>query len=590
MSTSLNDNFMAVTMRGNLANPLYIPKKLIFEEKHDTWLTALISDDAETVKDFMSSAGEHDKQILLEGWINVETWLESGQSKSEGKALVCSTRRAWSLAAVACSHKVMAELVQAQIDIFQTDAECNNIIHSLIIHSSFCKESEQKLLGSYHYLHCIIPNDKFTQLLMMENSDRVRPLELAAHLQTIRFLDAIMNTPGAYLVKQKQCGLIVVNYYDVTEYESDKENRPWTQNPMFLLNFLGAHQLNDAHVRRILIEGILWKWMFCRSKAVLPFIWIWLLYRILIIIIAYFLADVMDPILLDVPNCGTGLDLSFGVRLASNIVIVICTSVSVIYDVYEKIRVHNVLIPKCLRKYPQKSGPQISRYHFYRGTQCAFNLALLALCMSRIIVICGGPHIPILGVYLLLIITIFGAVWSMFYFFQLVPSIGYYVMAIQMMLFDFLQFGILIFGCFIPFSLTFPRFISPDGNGTCPKEFSDTVSGIYSTFTVMLNMVDFRSFDAPSHEGLWLLHVLFVFGIAILLLNFLIAILSNSYNIVAANREVILCTQWMSISAMIDYRMPWFLKSLYCRLKMRQYTCEDGRYYVTNMRSITCDK
>lgn len=573
-------------MNANHQNPLYIPNDLLFGEQHTIWLKALIADNVDVVNSCIATANQFEKHILFEGWIKVVDWLEHNSPQSAERALVFCTRRAWSLAAVAGSHQVICKLFKEGIDIFQKDSLGNNVIHALIIHACACSDTEGKLLDTYIYLQDLLPRNQFSELLVMENSDRVRPLELAAHLQTMRLLDAIMNTPGPYLVKQKQCGLLVVNYYDVTEYESGEGSRPWAHNPMFLLMFLGVLKLNNNYVQKCFSQGVIHNWIQCRGRAIRPFIWVWLFLRITIVITAFFLADLIEPITEEIPSCGIRLALPFSFKLGFNILIVVYTTVLFIYDVYDVIHVHTYLNVSWKTNYPRRSGTTIANFVFYRGTQFLFNASMLGMCSSRISAVYGGPQIPDIVGQTAFIMVIFGSIWSLFFFVQLLPSIGYYVISIQRMLNDFAQFGAIIIISFIPYGITFPRFIMPNNNGTCPDEFSDPTSDFYSTFTAMLNMVDFRSFDAPSSRGLWLLHVIFVCEVVILLLNFLIAILSNSYNVVAANRDVILFLQWLSISSTIDYRMPWFLKSLYCTLKKHQYTYEDGRYYVIDVKSV----
>ena len=70
----------------------------------------------------------------------------------------------------------------------------NNIIHTLIIHTS--RHQELLHLKMYDYIVALISHEKLTSLLLAENADGLRPVELAAYFHTLRLLDAILRTAG----------------------------------------------------------------------------------------------------------------------------------------------------------------------------------------------------------------------------------------------------------------------------------------------------------------------------------------------------------------------------------------------------------
>ena len=164
-----------------------------------------------------------------------------------------------------------------------------------------------------------------------------------------------------------------------------------------------------------------------------------------------------------------------------------------------------------------------------------------------------GHHLPIYPTQMLFVIMVSCSVWSLLFFAQLMPVVGVYVMATQRMLHSLTRFGLIILIFVLPFGFIFPKFISRNHDGTCPEEFDSTISSFYTSFTIILNMVDFRSFDAPSKESLWLIHVFYITFVAVLLLNFLIAILSDSFQYIADNLDVVCIIQWLSIMASIDF-------------------------------------
>ena len=105
-------------------------------------------------------------------------------------------------------------------------------------------------------------------------------------------------------------------------------------------------------------------------------------------------------------------------------------------------------------------------------------------------------------------------------------------------------------------------------------------------------MEDFVDYDVPDSSVLFILHVVFVFVIAILLVNFLIALLSTSAGKVQEHQDTIVMIQRLSIINTVERRLrkcfDWYFK----RMCQYLYVEENGRIYLvavkTNInRSIT---
>ena len=101
----------------------------------------------------------------------------------------------------------------------------------------------------------------------------------------------------------------------------------------------------------------------------------------------------------------------------------------------------------------------------------------------------------------------------------------------------------------------------------------------------MLNMIDLTEYDVLDDITLYGLHIVYVFMIAILLLNFLIALLSTAAAEVALNRYAIMVVQRLSVLCLIERRFSWALYWLYKPISKRLFTCKDGRIYIVGVRS-----
>ena len=101
----------------------------------------------------------------------------------------------------------------------------------------------------------------------------------------------------------------------------------------------------------------------------------------------------------------------------------------------------------------------------------------------------------------------------------------------------------------------------------------------------MLNMIDLTTYDVLDDLTIYALHVVYVFMVAILLLNFLIALLSTAAADVALNRDAIMVVQRLSVLCLIERRFSWALRWLYKPIYKRLLTCKDGKLYIVSVQS-----
>ena len=231
------------------------------------------------------------------------------------------------------------------------------------------------------------------------------------------------------------------------------------------------------------------------------------------------------------------------------------TTLCLTYDIYDIITLRK-FFPLGRKIYPLPYGEVVAQYAFYRVFQIIYNICLLFFGIFRIV-----SHrvdyrvLPVFVYELFFLVTIFGSVWSMLYFF------------------------IVYFSC-----LSLPYF----PNGTCPAEFDSITAISYTTFTVILNMVNFHSFSTPSAEGLWLVHVCFVSIVSIFVLNFLIAVLSDAYREVAFHSATTLSVQWLLITAIVEHRMPKVMSGFLEISKKKYFHYSSGRYFIKIARIMPC--
>ncbi len=72
----------------------------------------------------------------------------------------------------------------------------NNVFHVLVVNSLVQPHRERQMADSFRHLVSILPEPEVKTLLLTENDQGLRPLELAAHVGTFLMFEIIMETKG----------------------------------------------------------------------------------------------------------------------------------------------------------------------------------------------------------------------------------------------------------------------------------------------------------------------------------------------------------------------------------------------------------
>ena len=572
-------------MQDQISNTMMVHVRLVYTSKHDEWIRALMDDDLQTVMHYLAQECINDRAALLEGWISDVTFWECWQCEAAYEQRIMAVRRAWSLSAVCGSLQVMSQLYKAGIDVHQEDELGNNVVHTLIIHASRHPEREEVYLKVFDFISSLLPRQNFEKILLKQNTSGLNCVELAAFSQTFRFMMAIFKT-SVYRTKQAQCGMASVNYYDVTEYETYHNGRPWETSPMFLLLFLRNTKLQDEYTKTVFTSGVIGRWLAIRKKVFFPFFIGWCILRLFIIFLVYVpaqLADPPDPAIH--VNCDLNLfKFSAETQQCCVIALAIFKTLSLLFDVFSFIKWRSMNMSKMMM-YTVANGRMVTRVGFYMTLRSLYNLLILVSSLNRLSWHYWRKSMPAYPIQVIFICIMVGSVWSILFIVQLSPLIGKYVIAIQYMIMSLIKFSFLIFLFIWPFALLFPKYVTHSSDELCPEGFESIPSYFYTSFLLIISLVDLRSFETNAQESLWLLHVVYFIVIALLLLNFLIAIFSEAYSEVADNYEIVNTLQWMITLMTIDFRLLRLMYPLLMKLKLRHFTVIEGRLYIKEFHS-----
>ena len=451
-----------------------------------------------------------------------------------------------------------------------------NIIHYLIAVSHENETFESKAVQIYKQLLAELEVEDVRKLLMMEDTDGLRPLELAVHADCLQMFNVIINTPGVYLVNRQRKGLKEVSWYDITEYEDirfwNKNTRP-SKSPINLLSYSERKILKSDISTHILRTGMLKQWMRRNFLCNAPFIWFWFCLRLVFVIGFYHMISIditefvlqklyylslsliddysSENILSITNNTSNYCDCNFrnetfnncyyycALRNVTEVIDAVnerdtqndttCQSFTGWYVTNEQMRssalsvsalivnmyyllvygacsmvfdIISALTLLCSNSYKWKyfHGKKkdiIVSNTFYRFCQFTF-ITFVFIIIWDLFFSIGQDNQTISDQTLLkvgLIFTCFLSIWSVLYFIQLMPSVGQFVNSIRRMLGLMFNF-IIVYGLMLyPYPHTFMVMLR-NSSGCQVPGFETLQTGIYSSFKIMLNMLDLSTYES----------------------------------------------------------------------------------------------
>ena len=487
-------------------------------------------------------------------------------------------------AAIFHSHAVLRLLLESGVDVFQVDSWQNNVVHMLVYADYTYNVHVTKHAETLAYLQVLLSPEELKYLMVAENMFLLRPLEFAALYGCNYMLAIILQTKDVYLILEEHVGYNIVQYFDLSDYEQFDGGLPprFFKSPLYFLIFAETSRLEMVGSNAVFGDPMLQSWIHAKIVMNRPFVFIWFLFRFFYIGLFFWASmetswptvvvdssidpnDTEEMVICSLQNPELGS--YYWYILAS-----ICT-VILIYDFYCNIvanKWHHPALIKLLKR-----RDYIVHVQFFYWTQFATCLSILGIFVCQMLR-STGFSLPLNLDNILFVFISCGSMWGVIYFLQILPWISIYAIAVQRMLQDFFRFA-LIFVIFLSaFALSFRRILLGDSY-ECPKNFGTIGETLYSSFLVMINFVNFREYQHVDKVSLYLLHVVFVFFIPILQINFLIAVMTRSFSDVYANRQAITQTQRLALMVTIQMRLARPMRVLYKLLQKRVFVYHNKR-------------
>ncbi len=202
------------------------------KEKDNTaeWLQAIIHNDVNRAEKILQQSTS--PETLINGFSSQQGQeVSPAQNHLDVSVTYLMEATPWWLVVAGCgSHDLVPLFLDHNVFIHVKDnAIGNNFVHMLVIMNMYTPENTESHVKSFQMLKKSLKSEDLQKLLMHENKQGLRPLELAAKCGCWQ----IFLHPFACLSAQQiQCAHAAVNYYPMTEYE---EYSRIFKSPLFFL-------------------------------------------------------------------------------------------------------------------------------------------------------------------------------------------------------------------------------------------------------------------------------------------------------------------------------------------------------------------
>ena len=446
-------------------------------------------------------------------------------------------------------------------------------------------------------------SDIIIRLLKSVNDDKLRPLECAANNGVLSLFQAFLLTPGIYMIREEDRGIATYQWIDVTEYEEFGVGNRRSCSPLVCLTLLDKDRLKSSYTTSFFNEPIFLKWTENKIKCgVIPGLLNLTIRCILIgvyLVIDYDIGELESSIHFSNSNYSTITNGNNSHNLTDSIV---CTSFSDIklqpftknalrstlltvasctflFDTFEYITNYRPRHTRLFRSINKRYKNVFLQYFFYRRAHSTVNAMI---CLQVMAALWGySPNSDFIGYTRIISRTFLW--WSILYFIQLIPGTDYFVVSIQSMIGILTQFCVIyiffLFGYMQLFTIT----INFNLRQGCVSQFSDMYTATYSTFLAMVNMLDFTQFDIINPFSIYIVHIIYVLVAGILLLNFLVAIMSDQIAETRKYKNVILPIQKLSIVLAMERQLKYLGRWYYSWIQRRVYTVYNERLCIVRV-------
>jgi hypothetical protein len=552
---------------------------------------AIINDDIDRVKSIFDATEEERRDLLLNGDFkhNINETDDENEDKkikftkgdiSEHIFKQLKVSRPLTLAVAYGSVCVFNFLLEHGADILKADEYGSGIVDLLVIACHTCPNQEDNFLKIYsHMLERVTKSEDRKRLLRTEVEEGLCPFEAAIKLRCYGLFKAILYTEGVFLQTKSHKGKILEHEFDLTAYESGGER--CCKSPLNFLDYLCYSEIKSFDRAGILQLPVISEWTKKKVWKYFPWMVLWTLWRLIYPVVFTIYdeeykklfyketctgknrtADYLYRMIISnaVDNPQPARQSLFGI---ANIAMAVPT---LFFDITEII-LH--LTSKWNYVTAYKGVPD--QTHFVVDTRVfrvlQFCLACVGLLLAFIQFGLAYNHSTYFILVFCMTVQRVLILFSLLYFAQVFPVVGFFIIGFQQMIIALVQFLMLYFGILVVFWTLFDAigmYLCKSGG---PFTNCNSWVNFYSSFLVVLNMVSIS--DQECHYvGIILMqifHMAYIFIIALLIINYLIAVMSSVYGDLGQYKHQVRILYVLALANLIDGRLHW----LATKLKMK---------------------
>ena len=164
--------------------------------------------------------------------------------------------------AICGSHQIMDTIIQNKGDVLGIDWNGGNVVHCMVSFAFLHPQREPNICRSYEYLTSLLNTETMKKLLLQENNDKLRPLEMAAQLGVFALFRFILETKGVYLVQSERLGIYLHKSYDLTDYKNfTSDDNRCVKSPLHFLAYADKRNLENPNTTALLKWQLISRWI-----------------------------------------------------------------------------------------------------------------------------------------------------------------------------------------------------------------------------------------------------------------------------------------------------------------------------------------
>ena len=213
-------------------------------EEYGAWLEAITREDGYLARSLLGDRGPSRSGLMLQ-----HTHLQSSGILEHIKRQCVLTSSPYipdnilCLATIFNARNVLNILREFGISATERNSYKNNFLHCIIAYASTKSEAcEIHCKNTIIFMRSLMTDDEHRDVLLAENNDGVRPLELASHLGTFILFQFLFDSKPIYLKKTRDLAFYTVYYYDITEYITGSR---LVRDPLHGMMLLDSNKLYD---------------------------------------------------------------------------------------------------------------------------------------------------------------------------------------------------------------------------------------------------------------------------------------------------------------------------------------------------------